>query len=165
MLETPILVFVIILMIIALFVSLIPFIPGPALLWAIAVIYAVLDDFERVPIIAVIFMTMFMIIGATSEFWLRYIGMKGRGGSCWGFLGSFIGGIIGTIVIPIPILGTLLGAILGALIIEFMRLGEIMDALKSGRAVLEMYLVNIVIEFALSLMIFSIFLFSVWVTN
>lgn len=155
---------VIIVMVFLLLLSIIPFLPGPVMLWSMATLYAVLTDFERVPVIAIIMMSVLMVMGATSEFWLRYLGMKGRGGSCWGFLGSFIGGILGTFLIPIPILGTLIGAVIGALLIEFMRLGEVWDALRSGRAILEMYLVNIVVEFSLSVSIFAVFLISVWLT-
>jgi hypothetical protein len=162
--ETVSLVAVAILMGVALLISLIPYIPGPAVLWAIGVIYALVNDFERVTIPAVIVMSLFMVIGSTTEIWLRYLGLQHRGGSCWGTLGSILGGILGTFMIPVPILGTLIGAILGALLVEFMRVGQVHHAYLAGRAVLETYLVGIVVEFGMSLGIFITFLVSLWLT-
>lgn len=152
------------LMVVALFISIIPYLPGPAIMWAIGVIFAALNNFERVPLGAVILMTIFMAIGSTSEFWLRYLGMAQRGGSCLGVIGSLIGGLLGTIFIPIPILGTLIGAVAGALVVEFLRVGELKHAILAGRSVFEMYLVNIVVEFVISTGIFITFLVSLWLT-
>lgn len=149
------------LMFLTLVVSLIPYVPGPALMWLIGIVFAFVDDFERVTMPAVILMTIFMVIGSTTEFWLRALGMQRRGGSCWGFLGSIIGGTVGTMVIPIPILGTLIGAVAGALIVEFMRIGELRHALHAGQSVIEMYVVGILVEFTMSVCILGIFVASV----
>ena len=165
MIETTSIAIALTLMIVSLVVSLIPFIPGPALLWGIGLVFAILNDFERVTIPAVVIMTILMVIGSTNEIWLRYLGMRSRGGSCWGTIGSIIGGILGTGLIPIPILGTLIGAIVGALLVEFMRIGEIQQAVDAGRSVLEMYVVGIVVEFGISLGIFAVFAASLYLTR
>jgi uncharacterized protein YqgC (DUF456 family) len=162
--ETASIIAVVVLMTMALLVSLIPYIPGPAVLWAIGVIFAFFNDFERITLPAVVIMSLFMVIGSTTEFWLRYLGLQSRGGSCWGTLGSIFGGLLGTFVIPIPILGTLIGAIVGALLVEFMRVGQMRHAYMAGRSVLETYLIGIVVEFGMSLGIFSTFLISLWLT-
>jgi uncharacterized protein YqgC (DUF456 family) len=162
--ENLTIILTLIVMVLILPVSLIPFVPGPALMWGAGILFAALNKFERVPLGAVVIMTFFMLLGSTSEFWLRYLGLRGRGGSCLSFVGSLLGGIIGTLVIPIPIVGTLIGAILGALAVEFLRVGQIKQASQAGLAVFEMYLVNIVIEFCLSLAIFSTFAFSLYLT-
>lgn len=151
-------------MLITLTVSLVPFVPGPALQWTIVVVFAALTDFERVTWVALIPITGLMLLGSTSEFWLRYFGMARRGGSCWGFLGSWIGGLLGTFFIPIPILGTLIGAVVGALVVELLRVREVQQAWQAGQSVLEMYIVNIVIEFSLSLGIFAVTVASVMLT-
>ena len=164
MIETTSIVIVIILMLLSLCVSIIPFIPGPALLWGIAMVFAFLNDFDRVTVPAIVIMTILMLIGSTNEIWLRYLGMRSRGGSCWGTVGSIIGGILGTGLIPIPILGTLIGAIFGALLVEFMRIGEIHHAMQAGRSVLEMYLVSMVVEFSIGLGIFAVFAISLYLT-
>lgn len=151
-------------MVVCLVISLIPSIPGPAIIWAIGVLFAALTDFERVPWYVVAWMTLVMLVGSTSEWWLRYFGMSSRGGSCWGFLGSLIGGLLGTFLIPIPILGTLIGAIGGALLVELIRVGDVEKAMQSGRAVLETYLFSILIEFICGTIILASFVGSLWWT-
>ncbi|MFP4323630.1 MAG: DUF456 family protein [Anaerolineales bacterium] len=162
--ETASITLTVIVMVILMFISLIPFIPGPALLWTVAVVFALANGFERVHVVAVVVMTILMLIGSTQDLWLRFLGMQRRGGSCWGVLGSFLGGLLGTVLIPVPILGTLIGAVAGALLIEFMRLGEIAQAMQSGRSVVESYFLGIAIEFAVSIGILTTFLVSVWLT-
>jgi uncharacterized protein YqgC (DUF456 family) len=110
-------------------------------------------------------MTILMVVGSTTDIWLRALGMQRRGGSCWAALGSVIGGILGTGLIPIPIVGTLVGAVAGALLVEFMRMGEVKVAMDAGRSVVESYLLGMVIEFVISIMIVANFLISVWLTS
>ncbi len=162
--ETASITVTVVVMVILMFLSLVPFIPGPALLWTVAVVFAVANRFERVHEVAVVVMTLLMLIGSTQDIWMRFLGMQRRGGSCWGVLGSFIGGLLGTVLIPVPILGTLVGAVIGALLIEFMRLGEIAQAVQSGRSVVESYFVGIAVEFAVSISILGTFLVSIWLT-
>ena len=165
MVETSLIIFTAGSMIVLLLVSLIPFVPGPAMLWAVGIVFALLNDFERLPVPAVVVMTVLMIVGSTTDIWLRALGMQRRGGSCWAALGSVIGGLLGTGLIPIPILGTLIGAVAGALLVEFMRMGEIRVAMEAGRSVVESYLVGMVVEFSISIMIVVTFLVSVWLTS
>jgi len=109
-------------------------------------------------------MTILMVIGSTADIWLRLLGMQKRGGSCWAALGSLMGGLLATFLIPIPILGTLIGAIVGALLVEFMRMGEVEVAMQAGRSVIESYLIGIVVEFTISLGIVLTFLASIYFT-
>lgn len=164
MLESLLILVTVILLLIALFISVVPFIPGPMLVWIILVVFGYATDFTRFPLVSVGIVSVLMIFGSTSDMWLRMFGMQSRGGSCWGVLGSFFGGTIGSFLIPIPILGTLTGAILGALLVELMRAREMQMAFQAGRSVLEMYLVNVVVEMGISLAMFAVFLISLWAT-
>ena len=149
----------ILVMLLALVISIVPYLPGPALLWAVGTIFAIATKFEHVTPLAVVIMTLFMLIGSTTEIWLRGLGMKTRGASCWGTLGSIIGGIIGTFFMPI--IGTLIGAVLGALLIEFMRLGDTRKAFEAGRSAFEMFILGMIVEFAMSAAIFAVFVASI----
>lgn len=162
--ETVLIIITLVTMLCVLLISLVPFVPGPVLVWSIGVVFAVVNDFERVGLIPLAFMTAFMLIGSTSDLWLRYFGLQRRGGSCWGALGSLVGGLTGTILIPIPIVGTLIGAIGGALLVEYMRMGELEHAFNAGRSVLEMYVLNILVEIGMSILIVVTFLISLWFT-
>jgi uncharacterized protein YqgC (DUF456 family) len=80
-------------------------------------------------------------------------------------LGSLIGGLVGTFVLPIPLIGTVAGMVIGALLFEFMRVGEMQQATRAGRIAFKTYLLGIVTEFASSVAIVLIFAASVWLTR
>jgi uncharacterized protein YqgC (DUF456 family) len=149
-------------MFITAFIALIPMLPGPVMVWFIGVLYAILTGFEQVSVTLVIIMTVIMGVGATTEFWLPLFGLRGKGMSCLGAVGSIIGGIIGGFVIPIPILGSIIGMLVGALIVEFARIRELQHALSVGKHTLQVYLLSVVIEFVLSLVIIGVFLLALW---
>jgi len=150
-------------MFVALMVSLVPFVPGPAMLWAIAIITAILGDFNRITIPAVALMTILMVAGSTMDFWLRSLGMRSQGTSCWGIAGSLVGGILGTAVMPV--IGTLIGVILGALLVELMRLGELRQALRAGKSAFTTFLLAMILEQFFNLGIFLTFLASILLTR
>ncbi|MFC1960052.1 DUF456 domain-containing protein [Chloroflexota bacterium] len=161
MAETVPLIIVFILMILSILASLLPFVPGPALVWAIGVIYAALTGFESVSMFAVIIMTILMIIGSTTSWWTQALGMRTQGSSCLSMIGSMVGGLIGTIVIPIPFLGTLIGIVIGALIFEFARFGEFRRALRTGSAAATGFILAIIVETTIAIVIAGVFVLSV----
>ncbi len=148
-------------MVLTLFLSFIPFVPGPALMWAIATIYAVLTGFQQVTLPGVILITLLMLVSATSDFWLPLLGMKTRGVSCSSVLGTIGGGILGTIFIPIPLMGTLLGAVSGAIVMEVMRVGDVRRALRAGTFAAETFVGSLITEFVVNLSIIAVFVISV----
>lgn len=150
-----------ILMIAGLILSFIPVMPGPALMWAIAVIFAVLEGFERMTPLATIVVTAIMLVGSASDLWLPLFGIRTRGVSCQSTLGAIVGGILGTFFIPIPVLGTLIGSVAGALLVEFIRLRELRQALNAGRHAIKMYVLSYVVQFVASIAIFIVYVISV----
>lgn len=155
---------VVILMIAGMFASFIPLIPGPTLVWFFGSIYAIVTRFERITIFAVLLMTIFMAIGATADIWLRAMGVRVKGTSCWASFGSVIGGMLGTMLIPIPVLGTVIGLLVGALLVEFMRAGEWREAWSAGRSALELFVIGELVELSMSIMIVAIFIASAYLT-
>lgn len=154
------------LMIGAALVSAIPFLPGPVLVWGIGLVYAALTNFERATPAAALVMTLLMLAGATSEFWLPLFGVRGQSGmSCLSAIGSLIGGVIGTFAIPIPIIGTLVGSVIGALLVELIHRGQLRQALNAGRIALKLYLTSMILEFAISFGIIIVFIIGVWSTG
>ena len=152
-------------MIVALFASIIPFIPGPILVWGIGLVTAFLTNFERITPLASVGMTLLMLAGATTPYWLPFFGLRDEGLSCLGAVGSIIGGLVGTFLIPIPILGTIIGSMVGALLIEFARIREIRRALRAGQLAFKMYLVGILVDMTFSLVIIIVFVVSAWSTG
>lgn len=153
------------LMALSILLTVLPFVPGPLLVWSIGAIFAILDGFERVTYPALAIMTALMIAGSTSEIWMQFFGVRMEGSSCLSTIGSLVGGLAGTFVIPVPILGTVLGMVIGALAFELLRAGELDRALKAGHNTFKLYLVSFAVEFAASVAILAVFVASLWLTR
>ncbi len=163
--ESLLLIISLIAMVVVMFASIIPFLPGPVFVWGIGLAAAFLTHFERITPLSALLMTLIMISGSTTPYWLPLFGMRGEGISCLTSIGSIVGGLVGTFVIPIPILGTILGIVGGALLVEFIHIGETQRAIHAGRIAFKMYLIGLLVDFAFSFGIILVFIFSVWSTG
>lgn len=149
-----------ILLIIAFILSFIPIMPGAMLVWGVAIVTAILDGFVHITPLAAIIFTLLMIVNVTSDVWLPMLGVRTSGLTCLGAVGSFIGGLAGTFVIPLPILGTLIGTVIGALAVELLYFGEMRKAVRAGRVALQLFIVGYILEIAASAAIVLVFLVS-----
>lgn len=152
-------------MIAVMIISIVPFVPGPLLMWGVALAYGLLNSFENLHILAFALITILMILGSTTGFWMPVLGMRAQGGSMWGTMGTIIGALVGTFLIPIPIIGTMIGAVLGALAFEFFHIGDARQAIKAGQLAMTTYFLGLVAEFVMSFGIFTVFLLNIWLTN
>lgn len=155
--DSILLALALILMIIAAIASILPVVPGPALVWAIGLLYAAVTGFERVTAFPAILMTLLMLLGSTSGWWMQAAGMKAQGGSWTAIIGGLLGGLVGTFAIPVPIIGTLLGVIGGTLLFEMLRVGDANEAARSGGIALKSYLLTLVTETGVSALIVLVF--------
>ena len=160
MAESVLGILAVVLMIVAIVASLLPVVPGPALVWAIGLVYAALTGFTHVTWLSVGLMTVLMILGSTTGWWTQILGMHAEGGSWLSILGSLVGGLIGTFAIPIPFLGTIIGLVLGALLFEFARVGEFRQAVRSGGSALRGYLLSVLVEGGIGILILIVFVLS-----
>jgi len=163
--ESTLLLIAVVLMVVSLVVSLLPFVPGPLLIWGIGLAFAGLTHFARLTPLAVVVMTVLMVAGSTTDFWTPLLGMKTRGASCSSVAGTLVGGLVGTIIIPIPIISTLAGAMVGALALELMRFGQFKRAMKSASLAFESYVLSMAVEFVISIVIAAVFLICVAATG
>lgn len=163
--ESALMVIALVLMVISLPVSIIPFISGPLLQWVIVLVFAILTGFERVTVPAFALITLIMLAGTTSDLWLPVIGVSVQGGSCLTSLGSIFGALAGSFLIPIPILGTVIGMVGGALLVELARLGEWRAAMQAGGLAFKLYLAGILLEVALSVLMLAVFVGSLLLTR
>ncbi|MBZ0280316.1 MAG: DUF456 domain-containing protein [Anaerolineae bacterium] len=149
-----------VMMVVALVLAFIPLLPGPVLVWAVAIIFGVLDGFQYLSPAAAIITTILMLIGVTCDWWLAIFGIKTGGMSCMATIGSFAGGFLCTFLIPIPVVGTLIGCVLGALLFELARFREIRKALQAGQSAAKMFILSYVVELAASVAIAVTFFVS-----
>jgi uncharacterized protein YqgC (DUF456 family) len=152
-------------MIVVLLVSFVPIMPGPLLMWGIAIAFGVLDQFHRFTPVAAIVATVVMATGAARDLWLPLLGVRTGGLSCLTSAAAFVGGFIGTFTIPIPIIGTMAGGIIGALIVEFIHRRQMNLAVKAGKTVFKLQLIGYVIELSTTFGIFVVYIISLLTTR
>ena len=154
-----------ILMVGALLISVLPFVPGPLLLWVISIGYGFLTNFQQLTVLSAVIITGLMIAGTTKDFWLPLLGMKTQGASCSSVFGVIVGGMVGTFTIPIPVIGTLIGAIIGAILMELLRLGDLQKAIQAGGFAFRTFVLGMLTEFGFNLLIVAAFFASVLVAR
>jgi uncharacterized protein YqgC (DUF456 family) len=116
----------------------IPILPGPILIWAGALVWAIADGFVNVGWPTLIVMAVLMVAAWGSELALSTYFTKRSSSSWLTVLGSIAGGIVGGLLFTpvLPVIGSVAGAVLGAvsgvLIVEFIRKKEIAPALKAS---------------------------------
>lgn len=147
-------------MILGLVLIVVPVIPVPAVEWAIAMIFGAFTGFHRLTLPAAAVMTVLMIIGSTSGFWMPFLGLRGREMSCLGLLGFFAGFILGT-AIPIPLCGSFIGGILGVFVVQLAQDRNLKSALTGSSRALQLTLYGMVAEFLFGLLIVSVFCISI----
>jgi uncharacterized protein YqgC (DUF456 family) len=153
----------VILMLIGVFLSLIPVLPGSLVVWGIALAAAYIDNFQRVTPVAIGIMTVIMVISQLSDFWLPLFGVRSGGLTCAASLGSIAGGIVGTLVIPIPLLGTLVGTIVGALIVDYIQRQQVETAVAAGTEAARLFAIGYAVRFVSSVLIFIVFIIALMV--
>jgi hypothetical protein len=154
-----------VLMIIGMFLSLVPIMPGSLVVWGIAFAAAALDSFQRITPVAFGIMTIIMVISQLSDFWLPLFGVRSGGLSCAASIGSIIGGMIGTFVIPVPLLGTLIGCVVGAWAVDYWQRRQMDAAMVAGKEAARLFAVGYAIRFISSLLIFIVFIISIITNN
>ncbi len=150
----------IILMLVGFLLSLIPILPGSLIVWLIALIAGLIDGFQQISIGALILMTIIMAVSQLSDLWLPLFGVKTGGLSCAAALGSLVGGLIGTFLIPIPLLGTLIGTVAGALLVEYIQRGQMEPAMRAGEQAARLFAVGYAIRIFSSLAIVIVYVVS-----
>lgn len=153
-------VIVLILMVVALVLIVIPAVPVTAVEWAIFMIFGALTAFDKLSVPAIVVATVFMVIGSTSQYWAPFLGLKGKQMSCLSIIGFFVGAILGTAIIPIPILGTLIGGILVVIAIEFLNTQDWRKALVGGKMALQTFIIGMAMELVFSILIIITFVVS-----
>jgi uncharacterized protein len=117
-------------MLIGLFLTLIPMVPGVVIIWLAALIYGIISGFNLFGVIMFIVITLLMIASVILDEVLMGAGARKGGASWWTVIAAIIAGILGTLLFP-PF-GGLIAAPLAVLLIEYWR-GK--DLQKAGSAI------------------------------
>ena len=126
--------FVILLMFIGMITLVIPVLPGLTVIWAAALLYALIVGFDLAGIIILVLLTIFMLVGNIIDNVIVGAHVR-QSGASWLTVGlALLAGIIGTFAFP-P-LGGLLAALLVIFVVEVIRLRDWRKALESARSMI-----------------------------
>jgi uncharacterized protein YqgC (DUF456 family) len=144
----------------------IPVLPGPVLIWAGALLWAISDQFVRVGWPTLIFMAVLMIGAWGSDLALTTYFTKRTSSSWLTVLGSIIGGIAGGIFLSpaIPVIGSIVGAvfggILGVIIVELIRKRQLRPALNASGSYLMGCMAGQFIELIFAVLMIGLFVWQ-----
>jgi uncharacterized protein YqgC (DUF456 family) len=139
--------------------SVVPWMPGPLLIVAGALLWAVVTDFETVGIGQLALLAGLALLSFLLNFVVGAIGARRYGGSRWGVAGAIAGAIVGLFFGP---LGLLIGPVAGAVLAEMAHGATLAGGLRSGFGALVGLLAGLAADLVISLMMIGLFLWWVW---
>src|ERR687897_634163 len=124
--EGPLLAITLVLMVVGLFGSVLPGLPGVTLIFLSALVYATLTDFRSVGAAVLVVLFIFAAIAFVADFVATSYGARRFGASNWGTVGGAIGGITGALIGLLflgigSLFGLILGTITGVFIGEYLK--------------------------------------------
>lgn len=153
------------LIVVSALLTIVPIYPGIIATYGIILVAAFLNNFVNITPLAFIVISGIMLFGFTSDFWLPLVGVKTAGLSLLSGVGSIVGGLVGTFIIPVPIIGTLVGTIAGALLVELLLYREMRKAMIAGKTALKLFMVGYAIEFGTVVLMTILFFVSLFSTR
>lgn len=114
---------------------LVAFVPGlPAMIYmlAVAAVYGIIDRFDVLSYTEIGILGVVAFIAMTIDFISGAIGAKWGGAHLSSIFVGFVGMVIGTFFIPVPIFGSFIGLITGIFIGEYYRKHSISDARRAA---------------------------------
>lgn len=149
---------VIVAMAVGLFGTIIPMMPGLAIVWVAGLVYGLLTGFGALGIGAMVAMTVLLLLGMAASYVLPHragvLAGVGRGSLRLGIIGAIAGFFV------IPVLGLPIGAVLGVLLGEQHRLGDWSTAWTTTRKVALGFGLGALAEFGAG--VFMVMAWAVW---
>ncbi|MGH2819391.1 MAG: DUF456 domain-containing protein [Actinomycetota bacterium] len=109
-------------MVVGLFGTIAPLVPGLPVIWTAGLVYGVLAGFGSTGAVALSAMTLLMLAGAGAKLVLPHRRASAGGAPRSTLWIGLLGGVIGFFVLPV--LGLPLGAVAGVLLAEYRRTGD-----------------------------------------
>lgn len=150
-------VLIVILMIVGVAGSLLPFLPGTPLILLGAFLHAWATGFDPVDGWRLLILAALTALAYALDYLSGALGTRKLGGSRWAMLGALAGGIVGIFFGPV---GIVLGPIVGAIAVELVYRKEIGAGLRSGLGAVVGMLVGTVAK--LSIAVIMVGLFAFW---
>lgn len=110
----------------------IPGIPNLVYMFIVALLFAINDNFLHLTVTNILILGIISLVAMIIDFLSGAIGAKWGGAHWVSIFTGFVGLVLGSIFIPIPILGSLIGMFLGVLIPEWYRTGDLKIANRAA---------------------------------
>jgi uncharacterized protein YqgC (DUF456 family) len=149
-----------ILMLIGLFGTIVPFFPGPFIMWLAGLGYGLLNGFNTAGIVLFSMMTLLMIFAGLADNLFMGAGAR-QGGASWGaIILALIAGVIGTILLP-PF-GGIIAAPLAVLMLEYLRVRDWNKAWLALRGMTAGWGLSFLARFSIGVVIMILWWLWVW---
>jgi uncharacterized protein YqgC (DUF456 family) len=124
--SEPILWITLLVMLLGLLGTVLPGLPGVPLIFAAALVYAYITNFEVVSVFVIVLLGLFALIAFVADFLGTAYGARRFGASNWGTTGGAIGGLVGALAGALffgvgALFGLLAGTIGGVFLGEYLR--------------------------------------------
>ena len=140
--------------------TVLPLLPGTLLVWAGLLLGAWIDDFTRVSVGTVVFISALAALAWALDFVAGLMGAKRAGASKLALVGAAIGTVVGILM---GLVGVLFMPLVGAAIGEYWAQRDQQRAAKVALATWIGLLVGMVAKVVLSFVMVGIFLVALWV--
>jgi len=147
-----------VLMCLGLLGTLLPAVPGAALILAGALLHAVFTEFDPVGPWHLLLLAGLTGLAYLVDYGAGALGAQRFGGSGWAVLGALVGAVVGLFF---GIIGLIVGPILGAVAAEWLRSRDAETSVRSGVGTALGLLVGIAVKFGTAVAMIALFLF--WV--
>ena len=134
---------------------LLPLVPGVALIWLVALVYAIAEGFKNIDPITMIVLSVIALPGITADIWVSSLGAKAGGASLWSIVASLVGGVVGFLVSTLP--GAIIGALVGLMAVELFRAKDWRQALKASGGWIAGWLLSAVVQIITGVIMIAIF--------
>jgi hypothetical protein len=157
--QTIVLVFTAIAMLIGVIGTVVPIIPGTILIFVSALVYALIDGFQTVGWPTLLVLGVLTVLATSADIWASSIGAKMGGASGWSVVVGMVAALVGFVVFNL--LGAILGAVLGVLLTEVVRVGDWRQALKAGSGWAIGWVLSTVFQLVTALIMVALFAWQV----
>ncbi len=139
--------------------SLVPWLPGPLLILAGALLWAIATGFTVLGVGRLLVLAGLAALSLILNFVTSAVGAQRAGGSRLAVVGAFMGAVAGLFFGPV---GLLIGPVVGAVGGELLRGGDLEASLRSGVGAFLGLVAGIVADFVIALAMVALFVWWVW---
>jgi uncharacterized protein YqgC (DUF456 family) len=140
--------------------TVLPLLPGTLLVWAGILLGAWIDDFARVGVWTVVFVTFLAVVAWALDFVAGMLGAKRAGASNLALAGAAVGTVVG---IFMGLIGVLFMPLVGAAIGEYWAQRDQQRATKVALATWLGLMLGMVAKVVISCVMVGIFLVALWI--